>query len=179
MEDEKPPTRRLVLKQKDVDPVDTVARPGDGTAISVRLIHLQNRNAAERAPGTWLADAAQDPPGSDAGDGGSSIFRPKEITPIDLPSQAGDEEAISVSGMLESNRAAAHALEPELIAMPPRRKSRRNRDFMLLIACALLSVGSLAVVFREDRQIVALSLFGIVFLTVILAWVMYGVMDRY
>ena len=81
--------------------------------------------------------------------------------------------------MLQANRAAAIHAGPELIAMPPRRKSRRNRDFVLLLSCAVLCFGSLAAVFKHDMQVVALALFGIVFLTVILGWIMYGVMDRY
>jgi len=44
---------------------------------------------------------------------------------------------------------------------------------------AVLSFGSLAVVFRHDLQIVGLATFGIVFATAILAWVIYGVMDHY
>lgn len=176
--DEQPPIRRLVLRQKDVEPLDKAARPGDGTAISVKLIHRENSLAADRAVDAWPTAPAQ-PANEDDSGAGAPIFRQKEITPLDPPSRAGDEASISVSGMLEANRLASRASEPELIAMPPRRRSRRNRDFVVLITSAILSVGALAAVFREDRQMVALALFGIVFLTVILAWVMYGIMDRY
>jgi hypothetical protein len=176
MNDEKPPIRRLVLKPRDVDPVDKLSRPGDGTAISVRLIHLENRQAAERAAGKWLGDPQ---PLAESPEPVGSPFKPKEITPIDPPSPAGDASAISVAGMLRANRSAAADSGPELIAMPRRRKSRRHRDFILLVSCAFLSVGALAAVFRHDLQMVGLALLGIVFLTVILAWIMYGVMDRY
>jgi hypothetical protein len=178
MDDEKPPARRLVLKHRDVEPVDTISRPGDGTAISVQLIHLENKLAEGRPIGRRALDPA-DPPGTGHPEGVLSPFRPKEITPIDPPSPAGDESAISVSDMLQENRVAALDSGPELIAMPPRRSSRRHRDFAVLISCALISVGVVTAIFRHDMQVVALALFGIVFLTVILAWVMYGVMDRY
>jgi hypothetical protein len=174
MEDEKPPVRRLVLKARDVDPVDKPSRPGDGTAISVRLMHLGNNLAAEHPREQWPGAAAQPPV-----EGDPSIFKPKEVTPIDPPSYLGDEGAISVSGMLHENRAAADDSTPELIAMPPRRRSRRNRDFLILLSCALASFGTLAALFRSDMQLVGLAAFGIVFLTVILAWIMYGVMDKY
>ncbi len=176
MDDETPPVRRLVLKQKDVDPVDKVARPGDGTAISVRLIHLENRLAADRAAVSSAGGAPRLP---DDTEGLSPIFKQAEITPTDPPSFEGDEGAITVPRMLMANRAAADDSGPELISMPPRRKSRRHRDFVVLLSCAVLAFGSLAAVFRHDLQIASLALFGIVFLTVILAWIMYGVMDRY
>jgi hypothetical protein len=176
MDDEKPPIRRLVLKQRDVDPVDKASRPGDGTAISVQLIHLENKLAAERPAGPWSGDPTGVPGDPE---GVSPIFKAREITPIDPPAPPGDESAISVSGMLQENRVAAFDTGPELIAMPPRRKSRRHRDFIALVSCAILAVGTLAAVFRHDMQLVGLGLFGIVFLTVILAWIMYGVMDRY
>jgi hypothetical protein len=174
MDDENPPVRRLVLKKKDVDPVDKVARPGDGTAISVRLIHLENMLASER-PAVRPNDTETVAVGSDL----PPVFRPKEVTPTDPPSFEGDASAISVSGMLQANRAAMDDSGPQLIAMPPRRKSRRDRDFILLLSCAIISIGTLALLFRSDMQFVALALFVIVFITVILAWIMYGVMDRY
>jgi hypothetical protein len=176
MDDENPPVRRLVLKHKDVDPVDKVARPGDGTTISVRLMHLENKLAAGRSAPLSPSDSANPPV---CPEGMSPIFKRAEIAPTDPPAFEGDESAISVSSMLRANREAAIDAGPELIAMPPRRKSRRHRDFVMLLSCAVLSFGSLAAVFRHDMQIVALALFIIVFVTVILAWIMYGVMDRY
>lgn len=175
--DEKTPIRRLVLKKSDVEPVDKVARPGDGTAISVRLIHLENKLAADKPLMPVQVEGAETMLPTD--ETGAPIFKLREITPLDPPSIPGDEAAISVSDILQENRVAAFDTEPQLIAMPPRRRSRRNRDFVALVSLALLSVGVLAIVFRNDRQVVALALFGIVFLTVILAWIMYGVMDRY
>jgi hypothetical protein len=173
-----PPKSRLVLKPREVEAVDKVARPGDGTAISVKLIHRENQISADKGSGHWSGDLMTPPEAFEPEDL-PSVFKPKEITPMDRPSGPGGEEAISVPGMLHRNHAAAMNSGPELIAMPVKRRSRRNRDFLLLLGGALLSVGVLALVFRDDRQMVALSLFGIVFTTVILSWVMYGVMDRY
>jgi hypothetical protein len=179
MDDPTPPPRRLVLKQKDVEPTDKAARPGDGTAISVRLIHLGNRLAEERAAGQTPGESGQRAEGPSYAEALPPGFKHKEIAPLDPPVKPGDEEAIHVPDILRANRLAADELGPELIAMPVPRRSRRNRDFLVLVACALLCTGTLAFVFRADRQIVALALFGIVFLTVILAWILYGVMDRY
>jgi hypothetical protein len=178
MDDPPQPKSRFVLKPRDVEAFDKVARPGDGTAISVKLIHQVNQIAEGKAPGRWSGDLMT-PPEEGKLDELPSVFKPKEITPMDRPSAASGDEAISVPGMLHRNHAAAVKSEPELIAMPPKRRSRRNRDFLLLVGSALLSVGLLGIIFRDDRQMVALSLFGVVFTTVILAWVMYGIMDRY
>jgi len=179
MDDQEPPIRRLVLKQKEVVPTDSVSRPGDGTAISVQLIHRQNQLAEERLAGAGWEGLPRPAPEEADPTGGSPAFKPKEVTPIDPPSFPGDDSAISVEGMLHRNRLAADDSLPELIAMPQRRSSRRHRDFAVVLGVAVLSFGSLAVVFRHDLQIVGLATFGIVFATAILAWVIYGVMDHY
>jgi hypothetical protein len=177
--DDPPQTKsRFVLKPRDVDAVDKVARDGDGTAISVKLMHKVNQIAEGKAPGRWSGDLMT-PPEEGGPEELPAVFKPKEITPMDRPSGVTGEEEISVPGMLQRNHAAAVNAAPDLIAMPPKRRSRRNRDFLMLVGGAFLAVGVLALVFRDDRQMVALSLFGVVFTTVILAWVMYGIMDRY
>jgi hypothetical protein len=178
MDDPPQPKSRLVLKTKDVEAVDKVARAGDGTAISVKLMHKVNQIAEGKAPGRWSGDLMT-PPEEGEPEGLPPVFKPKDITPMDLPSGITGEEEISVPGMLHRNHAAAVNAAPELIAMPPKRRSRRNRDFLVLVGGAFVTVGALGFIFRDDRQMVALSLFGVVFTTVILAWVMYGIMDRY
>jgi hypothetical protein len=179
MEDERPQVRRLVLKAKEIDPLDKVARPGDGTAISVQLIHQANKNAEARSRSPLFGGPAESSTGGWDALGDPSASTTKEGQPGEPRSGKDDESEISVEGILRENRTASDESTPELIAMPPRRKSRRNRDFVLLLACALSSWGVLAYVFRTDMQLVGLALFGIVFLTVMLAWVMFGIMDRY
>jgi hypothetical protein len=178
MDDENPPVRRLQLKPKEVEPVDKVARTGDGTAISVRLMHLQN-NLASGRPMQRPTGSDGSPPASPDAEGASPIFRQKDFAPTDPPATAGDENAISVEAILLRNRAAAYERESQLVAMPLPRKSRRHRDFLVVLAGAAISGGILTLVFRDSMQLVGLALLGIVFLTVILGWVIYGIMDRY
>ena len=186
MDDKEPPIRRLVLKPKEVIPTDSVSRPGDGTAISVRLMHKENQIAEEKgqiaeartAEFGWEGLPRKSTAGPDDPEM-SPAFRPKEIAPIDPPSFPGDESAISVQEMLHRNQLAADESLPELIAMPGRRSSRRHRDFAVILGVAIVSFGSLALVFRHDLQIVGLATFGIVFATAILGWIVYGVMDHY
>lgn len=179
MDDKDPPVRRLVLKPKEVSPTDTAPRPGDGTAINVRLIHRENQLAEERR----AAAGGDDSPGSDSDPANSAVapspFKAREITPTDPRSHPGDPESISVQQMLGQNRRAAVRSEPELIAMPAPRRSRRNRDFATLLGTAILATGAVVAAFRHDAEIIALALFGIAFMTAILAWIIYGVMDRY
>jgi hypothetical protein len=175
MSEETPPARRLALKPREVEPADGASLPVEDMGISAHLVLRENQLAAQGSPGPWPGDPVQ--PAASATD--SLVFRKTEITPADSPAQLGDGETISVHVMLNRNHSAARDSGPELIAMPPHRKSRRQRDFIMIMAVAVLSVCALAAVFRHDRQMVDLALFGIVFVTVILVWIMYGVMDRY
>jgi len=151
MDEETPPVRRLALKPKDVVPSDPAARTGDGTAISVKLMHEVNWIAANKA-----AVPPRDP-----------FLAPK------------DAEAITVHGMLQENLDATAAIDRGPIAMPAPRKSRRRRDLVLVLGCAGATSGLLAIVFRENLQVMGLCLLAIGFLTAIMAWILYGVMDHY
>src|ERR1700690_4247031 len=103
MEFEKPDTSHLVLKPKEIVPTDSRALPGDGTAISVRLIHKQNQVAEEKAfkkrrsgsrtpaPGT---PPVPPPPG----------FKAIEIERVNPTAHPGNEAAINVPEMLQENR---------------------------------------------------------------------------
>ncbi len=169
MDEEKPPVRRLVLKPKDVVHTEVPARPGDGTAISVDLIHRQNQIASARGK---LPSSPESDPFAEASD----LFRPR---PAASPASQGEEPGVSIPGMLLQNAEAIKGTEPELIAMPAPRKSRRRRDFALVLACGAATAGVLAVVFRHDLEMLGLGMFIIVFSTVICAWIMYAVMDKY
>ena len=153
MDDDKPIGRRLVLRPKVITPTEERSLPGDGTAISVALIHRENQLAQERAA-------------RPAGEG----------RPAPAPD---DDSAIRVRDMLRQNHAAPGGSGPELIAMPVRRRSRRNRDFAVLLAVAIGASGALALVFRDDGRVIALALSGIAFVALILAWILFGVMDNY
>lgn len=175
MDDEKPQVRRLTLKPKEIVQTETVARPGDGTAISVKLMHLENRNAEAKpadAGGARFAPAQPRPEPIPF-----KARNPAEDAQPDVPFVVETDDTISVHDILQENRLAA--AEPEIIAMPVHRRSRRNRDFMLIVGTAIAFTGILAFVFRENRELVGLGMFIIVFMTAVLAWIMYGVMDRY
>ena len=178
MDDEKPSTKHLVLKPKEIVPTESVARPGDGTEISVQLIHRQNRLAEERASrGTKV------PFPDTAATGGSApplppIFKPKEIVAVNQPAHAGDEEAIAVPDILLENRIAEE--ESGWGRVKPRKKrfSRRTRDF-------LVGVGTVdAAIFLFMRWspnpvtfVYGISAIGL--LTSWTAWIMFVVMDDY
>ena len=49
MDDELPPVRRLALKPKEIFPTEERSLPGDGTALSVELMHRMNQDAEARA----------------------------------------------------------------------------------------------------------------------------------
>jgi hypothetical protein len=177
MDEEKPPVRRLTLKPKEIVKTETVAQPGDGTAISVQLMHLQNRNAeAKPADETGTRFAPTEPRQAPIP---FTPRHPAEDPEPEAPLVEESDDTISIHDMLQENRVAAAALEPEAIAMPAPRRSRRNRDFMLVLGVAAAAAGILAFLFRENREIVGLCMFIVVFMTVVLAWVMYGIMDRY
>jgi hypothetical protein len=151
MDEEKPPVRRLALKPKEVDPTDPAARTGDGTAISVKLMHEVNWIAANKG-----AVPPRDP-----------FLAPKDI------------EAITVHEMLQENLDATAAIDRGPILMPVPRRSRRRRDLILVLACAGATSGALAIVFRANLQVLGLCLLAIGFLTAIMIWILYGVMDHY
>jgi hypothetical protein len=152
MDEETPPVRRLALKPKeDVAPTDPAARTGDGTAISVKLMHEVNWIAANKA-----AVPPRDP-----------FLAPK------------DGEAISVHEMLQENLDATAEIDQGPIALPAPRRSRRTRDMLLVLACAGAASATLAFVFRANPQVMGLGLLAVGFGTAIMAWILYGVMDHY
>ena len=162
MDDKEPPIRRLVLKAREAV---SAARPPD--------------DAGEGGPAEIKWDgipiARPEGPGPQ---GGAPVFRAKEIVPTDPRPFAGDESAISVHGMLELNRRAADESTPALIAMPRRRWPRRHRDFGVVLVGAAASFAVVSLVFAGNLQYLGLAAFIIVFATVILGWIIYGVMDK-
>ena len=172
MDDEKPKTSHLVLKPKEIVPTDTRAMPGDGTAISVQLIHQQNRLAEEHSKkrerkGLMLPGPAV-PPG----------FKAPEFTPTNRPAGPGDPPAVSVPEMLLENRIAAERSGWGRIRRWGRRKSRRTRDFILIVGGTDLLVIALM---RAMPGVVTMvyGVSALVVVTVSLCWVMFVVMDDY
>jgi hypothetical protein len=179
MDDEKPSTKHLVLKPREITPVDTVARPGDGKAISVQLIHKQNQLAEQKAADRRktnapfpLALGGCEPPLSPA-------FKPKEIALTDQPTHPDDEEAIRVPDILLQNRIAE--MESGWGRIQHRRRrliSRRTRDFLLIVGLADLAI----VCFMKKYMNAVSMVYGLSAVTLLsttVAWVMFVVMDEY
>ena len=175
MDDETPPARKLGLRPRDVTPSDTRSRPGDGTEISVPLMIRANKLAEEKLAREGRAIAPRPP----ATEPEPAPFKQAEFTPVDPPSQPGDAAVITVDEILRQNQAAARESAPELIAMPTRRRSRRNRDFALIVGVAIAAALTLLVTFRHDLPVIGLALSAIAFVTIIFAWILFGVMDKY
>jgi hypothetical protein len=180
MDDEKPSTKHLVLKPKEIVPMDTLARPGDGKAISVQLIHKQNELAEQRAAAgkkkkqqpSPLALGATEPPLS-------PVFKPKDIVPMDQPAHPDDEEAITVPDILLQNRIAELESGWGRIRHKRRRLiSRRTRDFLLVVGLADFAI----VCFMKKYMNAVSMVYGISAVTLLsttVAWVMFVVMDDY
>lgn len=177
MDDEKPDTRHLVLKPKEIVPTENAARPGDGTAISVQLIHRENVLAEQKASNRKIhgrVSANSAPPSPSF----PPIFKPKELTPTDGPSKPGDEEAISVSGILLENRIAEEESGLTRLKWLKKRKSKRNRDFFLVVGGIDLAIG----VYIKMASETVTTIYGISAITLItstFAWIMFAVNDDY
>jgi hypothetical protein len=100
----------------------------------------------------------------------------REFEPTDKPSRPGDGTEISVGLIRRANLLANP--EPEITPMP-RGRSRRNRDFAVVLAAALVSASVLAFVFRSSPQVAGMAFLAIGMATAVCAWVIYGIMDRY
>jgi hypothetical protein len=171
MDDKEPPIRRLALKPREPLPGNT----GAG-AEPPRAAGVSGEEASSEI--RWDGIPSGPPGGAETPQGGSA-FKPKEIVPMDPPSFPGDESAIDVHDMLHQNRRAADESAPALIAMPRRKRSRRHRDFGLVLGAAAVSFVVLGLVFIHNLPFLGLATFGIVFTTAILGWIIYGIMDKY
>lgn len=179
MDDEKPDTSRLVLKPKEIELTEERSRPGDGTAISVQLIHRQNALAEERAAREKCRGREAPLP---AGDARASVlppvFKPREIVPTDPPAKTGADEEIAVPEMLLENRIAEHRSGWWRVKDRKKRRSRRNRDFILIVGGLDLAI---AVLMKTMSNTVS-TIFGIAGITLItstFAWIMFVVNDDY
>jgi hypothetical protein len=174
---EKPDTSHLVLKPKEIVPTDRRALPGDGTAISVQLIHGQNRIAEEKAsegkrrgrPAAPAKPAAAPPPPG---------FKAAEIERVNPAVRPDDEEAISVPEILKENKIAEVESGLADVKPPQRRKSRRNRDFILLVG----TIDTAIIIYMRVMQDTVAFVYGIAGITLVTsmsAWIMYVVNEDY
>jgi len=178
MDDEKPDTRHLVLKPKEIVPMDKLSRPGDGTAITVQLMHKENLLAEQKSSRIKkggrgpLANRVAPP------ELPSSAFKPKAITPLDPPSSPNDEEAINVSDILLENRIAEERSGWGRIRRWTGRKSRRNRDFILLVGGLDLAIAICMKVMASPITMIY-GIASITLVTTTFAWIMFVVNDDY
>jgi hypothetical protein len=177
MDDEKPDTRHLALKPKVIELTEERSRPGDGTAISVQLIHKQNALAQEKAAKEKRRGrSAPSPPAAEPAP--APVFKPREIVPTDLPAKPGDEESISVPDILLENQIAEHQSGWWRVKGRKRRKSRRNRDFLLLVGGLDLAIAVLMRVMSNTVSTIY-GVAGITLITSTFAWIMFVVNDDY
>ena len=168
-----------MLKPKEITPTEVPARPGDGTAISVPLMIKQNEIAAGRSSLGKPDDSAQPSPGAMGALLGSPLLAPKEITPTDPRSCPGDGTAINARLILQENLIAEGKLGPGVVALPRKRMSRRTRDYILLVAAASLMATLLMLQLPRSMGSVILGFVLVGYVALLLAWIMFGVMDDY
>jgi hypothetical protein len=179
MDDEKPDTRHLVLKPKVIVPTEERSRPGDGTAISVQLIHRQNQLAEEKSSRKKPRGREQaPPPRAEPAPALSPVFKPREFAPTDPPPRTGDEEAISVPDILLENRIAEQQSGWWRVKRRKRRKSRRNRDFLLVVGGLDLAIAVLMKAMSNTMSTIY-GVAGITLVTSTVAWIMFVVNDDY
>jgi hypothetical protein len=178
MEDEKPKTSHLVLKPKEIVLTENRSLPGDGSAISVQLIHQQNVLAEKKSAKMGKTGLFRAEPGPEAAPALPPVFKAKEITPLNAPVKPDDDESISVHDILRENRIAEEKSGWGRVKRGGRRRSRRLRDFLLVV----IPVDVALVVymrFYSSTMTLVYAGAGLTLFTSMLAWVMFVVMDDY
>lgn len=178
MEDDTPPPRRFVLKPKEVVPTDQPARPGDGTEISVQLIHQQNQVAEQKKTRQWKLPEGPGQSGPITSSVGPHVLKPKDIDPVDKPARENEDEAIRVQQILLENRRAEEASGWGALKRRRARRSRRNRDFFLIVVPFDIVV-AIGMKLMPNMATYIYGSAAIVLVTTVAAWVMYMVMDDY
>jgi hypothetical protein len=178
MEDEKPDTRHLVLKPKVITLTEERARPGDGTAISVQLIHKQNQIAEDKSRGKKRGNLELPPPNAERPPALPPIFKPKEIVLTDPRVNQDNVEAISVPDILLENRIAEQQKGWWRVKRTKKRASRRNRDFLLIVGVTDLAIVIIIKVLSNTMTTIY-GIAGITLVTTTVGWVMFVVNDDY
>jgi hypothetical protein len=178
MEFEKPETKHLVLKPKVIVPTDKLTVPGEDSAISAQSIHAQNeaaemrrKKAKGRKPPALALPANAEP-------ALPSVFKAKEITAVNAPARPGDEEAINVHDILLQNRIAEEKSGWGRLKRWRRRKSKRGRDFLIIVGAIDVSIALLVKVMPSGVTLVY-GISAITLATTTLGWIMFVVMDDY
>jgi hypothetical protein len=178
MEDEKPKTSHLVLKPREIVPTDAPSRPGDGKEISARLIHQQNAVLEEKARKAAKKGESRPPVTPLLENPLPPIFKAKEIERMNLHATEGDPEGIRVEDILAENIVAEHRSGWGRIKRRGRKRSRRARDYLLVLAfMAILAAG----IYRlaPGPYALAYGLGALVLVATTLGWLMFFVMDDY
>jgi hypothetical protein len=178
MEFEKPKTDHLVLKPKVIDPTDKPAAAGDESRISVQKIHAENvRAEALRKSGE--RGSISPPSAHPAGEPSVPMgFKLKEFETFNEVARPQDEEAVSVDEILLENRIAEEKSGWGRIKSWRRRKSRRARDFLIVVGTFDLAI---ALMMKTDPNVVT-TIYGIAGITLVtstVGWVMFFVVDPY
>jgi hypothetical protein len=179
MDDEKPSTKHLALKPREIIPTDSVSRAGDGQAISVQLIHRENMLAEQRAAERRRTQAPFPVPSGPGAPPLSPVFRPKEIVLTDPPAHASEDEAIRVPDILLENRIAeVESGWGRIFHRRKRKVSRRTRDFLLVVGTTDLAI--LGFVHSSLNSVsFVYGIAAATLLTSSVAWIMFVVMDEY
>ncbi|HEY5227697.1 MAG TPA: hypothetical protein VIJ19_04095 [Opitutaceae bacterium] len=177
MEFEKPETKHLVLKPKVIVPTDTTVPQGDASRISVQKIHAQNVQAEKKkfiggrgpAPAPLaLPDKPSIPPG----------FKHREIEVLNEMADPDDIDAVNIPEILLENRIAEEQSGWGQIRRWGKRRSRRTRDFLIVVGTTDILIGLLMKTV-ESPMMVVYGLSAITLVTVCVGWIMFFVMDPY
>jgi hypothetical protein len=106
------------------------------------------------------------------------VFRPKDIVPTDPPAKPGDEEAVSVPGILLENQVAEHRSGWWRVKGGKKRVSRRNRDFILIVGGLDLAI-AVGIKVMSNTVSTIYGIAGITLITSTFAWIMFVVNDDY
>jgi hypothetical protein len=118
-------------------------------------------------------------PDDDKPSGRKLVLKPREVTRTDPSARPGDGTEISVALIHRQNRIAEERRGPELVALPPRRMSRRTRDFIFLVVLAGVVVAAFMLQLPRTPGTLLMGFFLVAYAAGLLAWVMFGVMDDY
>ncbi len=157
--------------------MDRPSRPGDGTALSVELMHRQNRVAEENSA-IRRKTTAPFPQQGQAAPPLPLIFKAKEIETLNPMAKPDDEEAIHVQEILLENVIAEERSGWGRIKFWKRRKSKRTRDFIVLVGGLDLAI---ALVMKMEPDVIT-AVYGISAITLVtsfIGWIMFVVMDDY